>query len=507
MKALAYDETNYYHTALDFYKRALEVDPNHHLSHVKIGEANSKNFNYKAAIISLEKSIEINPNYMEAHYALGKAQMEEGHLKAALKSCMAAIEIGPASDEVFELMALIKLKQDDLDAALAGFEKALAVNPNRHSAENNKGFAHYLKGDLFASIKSHKQALKINPEESIYHQNLASMLRHGGDIRSALEYFDRALKINPSYIKAHWNQAISYLSIQDFQNGWNKYEWRWAAKQDLVYLETYKKVWNGSRNKRVLVWAEQGVGDEIMFSSIIQEVHFLCAKLIVKIDKRLIPLFSRSFPNDIKFVPRDETVTENEYDCHIPMGSLPLLFRQNAKDFMTASKGWLTADKSKAKNLRRKLLKDGSESIIGISWHSTIPKNSAEAKVVSLSKLANKLNGPKVKLVNLQYGNMNNELLELRKKTDINVTQLHEVDNRDDIDGLASLIMACDRVVSISNSTLHLAGALGKHSDPLLAFSPDWRWGVLSDNSYWYASIRLRRQTKLNDWDTSLEQL
>ena len=274
-----------------------------------------------------------------------------------------------------------------------------------------------------------------------------------------------------------------------------------------VPLESNRPRWTPSDNNRVLLWAEQGIGDEIMFASIIQDLHAACSKLIVKIDKRLIPLFKRSFPDDIDFRPRNEVVSEAEYDAHIPMGSMPKYFRQTADSFKPTSKGWLSACDAKANRLRKTLLSDGSETLIGISWHSTMPRSGAEVKVMTLTQLAKKLHAPKVKLINLQYGDVDSELDCLWKEHGIEVVKVPEIDNKADIDGLASLIMACDKVVSISNVTIHLAGALGKEAQVLLAYLPDWRWGSQPNNSYWYRSVLRYRQTKAGDWDNVLKKL
>ena len=150
--------------------------------------------------------------------------------------------------------------------------------------------------------------------------------------------------------------------------------------------------------------------------------------------------------------------------------------------------------------MRKKLLSEGIETIIGISWHSTKPRNGAQYKLIPLTQLAEKLDKPTIKLVNLQYGEINDELDKLSRETGIKVYQVSEIDNKNDLDGLASLIMACDKVVSISNVTIHLAGALGKEAHVLLAPSSDWRWGKTPDRSYWYDSVHLHRQTTINDW-------
>ena len=153
------------------------------------------------------------------------------------------------------------------------------------------------------------------------------------------------------------------------------------------------------------------------------------------------------------------------------------------------------------------MLFDGLETLIGISWHSTKPRSGAQKKLITLNQLAKKLHKPGIKLVNLQYGDVSGEIGELQKEFGIKVIQIPDIDNKDDIDDLAALIMACDKIVSISNVTAHLAGALGKEAQVLLAFSCDWRWGNVGNSSNWYSSVRLNRQTKLFDWDSVLTKL
>lgn len=506
-KAALYDDMGYHEFAVNCYEKVLKIKPEHALAHYGIGVILKKKANYKEAIKKFKQAITFDPNSADSYYYLSNAQMEEEQLEAAIENCKIALELRPDWAELINLIGTIQLRQGSLDAALANFEQAISIKPNFDIALNNGGIVQTKKGDLQAALESHKQAIKANPESSKNHFNAGAIFRHIGDLESSIESYGEAVKIDPKYYEAHWNQSLAYLHNEDFQNGWAKYEARWQAVSDMRYLTTVKPLWRFDRRQRVLVWAEQGLGDEIMFASSIREAHALCSKLIIKVDERLIPLFKRSFPDDIDFRIKSKHVSENEYDFHLPMGSLPLRFRRNDKDFKSTSQGWLVGCNTRATSLRKKLTRDGSEILIGISWQSTRPREGVEAKVISLAQLAKKLHGPKIKLVNLQYGEVSKELDELRVKTKINVVQLHEIDNKEDIDDLASLILACDRIVSISNLTIHLAGALGKEANVLLPFSSDWRWGKSRNSTLWYDSVRLHRQSNIFNWDTALTQL
>ena len=370
------------------------------------------------------------------------------------------------------------------------------------------GIALSEKGEFDAAISSYKEAIKIKPNYAKAYHNVGSEMKNINDLASAISFFNQAIKIKPDFAEAHENLALVLLRNEEFKLGWLPYEWRWKVKNNnLIYVSASKGIWQGTRGQKVLLWAEQGIGDEIMFASVIPDLYGSCSKLIVKIDKRLIALFRRSFPEDIDFRVHDEAVSETEYDAHIPMGSLPLHFRQTIDSFKPTARGWLTACDVKASRLRRTLLSDGSETLIGISWYSTKPRKGAEKKVMKLAQLAKRLDAPKVKLINLQYGDVNDELDSLQKETGIEVIQVPEINNKTDIDDLAALIMACDKVVSISNVTIHLAGALGKEAEVLLAYSSDWRWGKDPHISNWYDSVQLRRQTEVDNWNSVLKQI
>ena len=432
----------------------------------------------------------------------------KGNIERSLENLESAIKIHPTYDDAYVTLGIVLSKTEKIEKVIDSYIRAIKVNPDNAKAYNNLGTTLKERGEIKTAIKYYQEALKIKPDYALAFSNLGSALQEIGDVDAAIDSYENALKIKPNSVEVHYNQSLAYLYNGDFKLGWAKYEWRWQRdKWSRIHLQSTKPLWNPAEKNRVLLWAEQGIGDEIMFASVISDLYASCSKLIVKIDKRLIPIFRRSFPDDIDFRLRDETVSETEYDAHVPMGSLPLHFRQTSDSFKPSAKGWLSACDTKASRLRKELLSDGSETLIGISWHSSNYRNGAEKKVMDLTQLAKKLHAPKVKLINLQYGEVDKELDSLQKETGIEVVQVPDIDNMDNIDDLAALIMACDKVVSISNVTIHLAGALGKEAHILLASLCDWRWGQSGNSSYWYNSVRLCRQTKVGNWHDALRQL
>ena len=182
------------------------------------------------------------------------------------------------------------------------------------------------------------------------------------------------------------------------------------------------------------------------------------------------------------------------------MQSLGGLIRNDISDFDRTVKGYLKADPQRVESIRNELKLEG-KTAIGISWKSFNSLNPLK-KSVQLKDMERIFSGLDVVLVNLQYGDVEDEIREFKEATGIDVVQCASVDNRDDLDGLAALIEACDLVVSITNVTVHLAGALAKETWVLLPYVPNFWWGSDRPDSIWYPSLTLYRQPTLDDWDS-----
>jgi hypothetical protein len=361
---------------------------------------------------------------------------------------------------------------------------------------------------LGEAIDAFSKAISLKPDFVEAYNNMGNALKDQEKLDEAIEAYNKAISLKPDYAEAYSNIGIATLMKQDFTKGFELYEWLLNTKKFLgTKWNTPKPIWAGQRNKNVFLWAQQGIGDEIMFASLIPELSAVCSRLIIQCDKRLIPLFKRSFCQDIIYLSDRCSVQEADYDFHIPMTSLPRVFRPSLESFNASSKGYLHCLNDKACELRKVILGSDIKKLIGISWASASTLPSAHHRNIKLAQLAKLLDGPDTQLISLQYGDVSEEILQLRSDSGIQVTEVEQVDNRNDIDGLAALIMACDQVVSIDNATVHLAGALGADTKVLLPFNRDWRWGIEQSSSYWYKSLTLYRQDRPNDWDKVFTQI
>ena len=204
------------------------------------------------------------------------------------------------------------------------------------------------------------------------------------------------------------------------------------------------------------------------FFGLVPEVKEMCSSLSVYVDPRLEPLCKRAMP-EINFVRDMEELQNVECDYHLPIQSIGGLIRNDISDFDRTVKGYLKADPERVKAIRDELNLNG-KTVIGISWKSVNALNKAK-KSVQLKDMGQIFSGMDVVLVNLQYGDVEDEIREFTKETGIEIVQCASVDNREDLDGLAALIEVCDLVISTSNVTIQMAGALAKETWVLHSFS------------------------------------
>ena len=494
--------------ALQYYLSALEIDPINHKVLFNMGNSLRDSGRLDAAREYYSKVILISPRFFEAHINLASIFSLQDDLSSAAASYELALKINPQSTECYLSLAGVLVKQGENDRALGLLNQALFLDPLCSEAHFLKALILQKQGDLLNGISAVEKAIEIQPTDAEFIYNKGVLLSELGEVEAAGKSYAMAIEIEPDHSSANFNLALNLLKRLKFKEGFQQYDWRFKQTEvETLYLHTDKPEWRGEKNKTVFVWKEQGIGDEIMFASIIPELHALCSKLIVQCDERLIPLFQRSFPSDIIFQSDGSLVNENLYDFHIPIGSLPRFFRTSSESFSRTSGGYLCHDKKRSNQLRQKLLMGGKKRLIGISWMTTSKTQTSTKRNISLSVLAQALDGTKIQLVCLQYGDVSEEIDVLKTKFGIDIVQVSEINNRHDIDDLASLIMACDEIVSTTNATVHLAGALGADVKVLLPFPSRWIWGRDQSRSYWYSSVITYSQAVSGDWGNVLDFL
>ena len=493
--------------AIRTYKKVLAIKPDYAEAYYNMGTAFKDQRELDGAVKAYKKALAIKPDYLEALNNIGATFKEQGKMDEAIGAFINAVSLDPNNIGAYYNMGICLKSQRKLDKAVEAYIKVVNIKPDHTEAHYNMGVALQEQGRLDTAIEAYTKALAIKPYYAEAYCNMGLALADQGKLEEAIKAYNKSLSIEPNYADAHCNLGYALLAAKNFHQGFKHHEWRWKTKTRVDYfLKSAKPIWDGENNQRVLVWGEQGIGDEIMFSSVILDLYAASLQVLVKCDERLIPLFKRSFPADIAYFSKSKPVPEDKYDFHIPVGSLPLTFRKSQECFRKNASGFLKCDMPKAERIKTLLKHKNGGKIIGISWKTKSVLKNASNRDVKLAELAKALDRSNTQLLCLQYGDVFDEIEAVRRDFGINVTQFGEIDNMSDIDGLASLIMACDQIVSTTNATVHLAGALGAKVTALLPFSPRWIWGT-GYESFWYETVTPLKQKSHHNWDNVLENL
>lgn len=528
--------------AKNSYKNAIKINPNYFQAYNNLGSLFHDNKKFNEAQNNYKKVISLNPNFAEAFNNLGVTLKELGNLDEAEENYKKAISLKTNYFEAYNNLGILLREQKRFKESENNYKKAIEINPNFAEAYSNLGIllreigklqdsklnyikainlksdyaeAHYNLGityreigDLKNAEASYKTALKFNPKSPEIYNNLGVTLRELLKLDESEIAYKKAIELKDDYADAYNNLSFTLLLKNNFKDAFELSEWRWQTDQNIgKKFLTKKPLWNGEVEKSILIWKEQGIGDEIMYSSILPEIKKISKKVIVHCDKRLIPLFKRSFAQDIIYESNKQNIEEDDYDYHIPFGSLSRYFRQNLKSFLNSSKGFLKNEIKNTLSFKEKLKENVDVKLIGISWNTKSNLQMASFRNIDLNYLTSVLNNNKVKFVNLQYGDTSEEIYKLKQETGIQVTEIPDLDIKNEIDKLASLVAACDIIVSIDNFTVHLAGSLGIETKVLLPFNMDSRWGLKGKNSHLYDSVTLYRQNKLGNWVNAIDEL
>jgi len=400
-------------------------------------------------------------------------------------------------------------RQED---ALVSINAAISIAPTMAKLYSNRGNLFKELGHYEQALLEYQTAIELDPQDAIFYVNRGLAYQDLNLIYPAIESQEKAIALNPHLGAAHDSLAKLYLLNGNFQSGWGMYHWRWKGLGLTTQaLKTDKPKWHkGSPDKRVLIWAEQAACEHIHFGSLLLDMQRLVPNLLVQVDSRLMPIFERSMP-EITFYSSTETIDESLYDAQIPLGDLPGIFRNQLDDFLNVKLQYLKPKFEETNRIKGTLAKQG-ELLIGIAWRgegnpSSKENTSSKANNIDLIQLVSALNIPGVKFVNLQQGMSNQELADLESELMVQIYGYDQISDAIDLDGLASLVSACDLVISIDSITAHLAGAMHIPCWVLLPKAPHWRWLSGVTLSPWYPNIRLYRQEHQGVWHEPLAKI
>ena len=291
------------------------------------------------------------------------------------------------------------------------------------------------KGDYQTALETLESITANEETELTINFELGNLHRKIGNYSAAQHYLEKALKIQPENTSIKWNLAYIYLSEGSFKKGWEFYETRWQSKGwSSPYYHTERPLWNGEGNCKLLIWREQGIGDEIMFLSLISRIPKNVFEIIVQCDRRLAGLIERAKIKRVKVLSEDIYGSDIDFDYHIPIGSLPFVLSSKLTLNFTETRPYLMADETLVTKLQSSFNENRNKRI-GLSWKSTKSLFKDE-KNLPLELLLKQLSSKKITPINLQYGNIKKDLQKVDKQFLSNFLVFENIDKFSDLESL-----------------------------------------------------------------------
>jgi tetratricopeptide (TPR) repeat protein len=546
--ALLKTETGAFTEAHFFVTSALAADPALFRGYALLGRIQAETGSPEAALDSYDQALRIAPRDAETHFGRAVVLQRLDRLEDALASYDQSLAVAPDQAEVWcnhgnTLMALrrfedalqsfdrgLKCRADvgmlhynrasALNAlgrgaeALIAYERALALEPNNIDFRNNRGNTRFEAGDFAGAIADFQWIIDHDPDNAQGYNGLGMTLQDQGNMDAAEKLYCQAVERAPDYADVQHNLALVRFYKRNFAGAWPGYEYRCDPtafranlRKKAPSIAAFERLplWRGPAHKvagPVGIWYEQGIGDQVLFSTMIPELLETGQPFIYEVDPRLLPAYQRSFPA-VKFVgAADEppAVELTNAGAALFCGSLPGLFRPSVESFTRQPRRVLQAAPERVAHYRSHF---GDGFKLALSWRSARVGRLGASKSASLTDFAPLLAVPGVRGIDVQYGDTVEERKTLHESHGVQIAHAEGVDFYQDLDEVLAILESCDLLITTSNANAHFAAALGK---PVWLLYPEERapfhyWAHGGDHRcLWYPSVEIISAPDLKDW-------
>ena len=390
-----------------------------------------------------------------------------------------------------DIAAAEELKAKAVEAEEA-YNKALAIKPDYAEAYCNRAVALQRLGQFTEAKECCDKAIQLKPDYADAYYNRGVVFESLGQLAEALENYALAIQFKPDYIMARWNLSLLQLNNGYLSEGFKNYEARWSLDE---YFSRRPKFsiprWTGETltGKSILIWAEQGIGDEIQFATLIPEFENLECRVGIECAPKLVAILQWSFPwaevREAGGINCEGSEAYSQFDYQIPMGSLAPQFRKTLNDFRNFQKPFIPRLKEGEIKVRNKLNLQEGQLLIGLCWRSSKQGEDKlglrhDLRVEDLAPL--KIIKGAVFLA-VQYDDCLPELEQVRS-LGLPIRYYTNIDQKDDISSTCALLGACDFIISATTAVFQLAGSLGV---PTLKFDA---FPCYFDKIPWHPSVR-----------------
>ena len=508
--------------ALTLAQRLISLAPNNSLYYKLYAECLQRLGRYQEAIDTYKDYEKIAKHVPE------EIILNQGLLLTDIKKYIEAeskfkniLKINPDSIDAVLGIAKINLLKKKYTRAVELLNKLSNKHKDNKKIEIMRANAYLQSGDLNNALSIITEILKKNKNDLAILNNIGYILREMENYSEAKEYFKKIIKLDPKHINANVNLGLILLSEKSYKEGWKHYQFR--NSQESVKNNTPKtnsQKWNNKtlHNKKVLVWTEQGLGDEILQASLVNDLRDFVDELTVLCSERLLTVFERSFPNVNIFSKNNPAISSMNFQDHLscPLLDTAIFLRSHESKFSNLN-NYLLPDKNKKEILRNRYLnlipnQPNKPIVIGISWRSENEKYGIQntIKLENWHPFFNVIKNMKrnIVLLSTQYKCCEEELEYVYKHFGIEIYLDKEIEYSNDLDSPISQIASCDYIISTSTTTAQIAGALGKKiwHLPSNGISCGWYWLHKGDKTPWYPQMTHIRR-KGNNISAQLKKL
>ena len=453
--------------------------------------------NFSNAKKQIDKILKLKEDDFFAYNIKGLIYLKNSILHKAKYYFEKAININNKYIDSYNNLGVCLLELEKLNEAHKIFQDAYLIDSNNTKTLINLGNVLSLQDNILEAIKIYNKALDLSPNNQEILTNIVICYCRENKEKEAKIYYDKAIKINPHDYKLKYAYCTLQLKLNNFRSSWDLFDSRLLIEKNKVKLNNFNLVKNNlfeklkvNPNDKLLILREQGIGEEVLFSSIYQDIINNFKNIKIEADKRLVSVFSRSFQNDV-FVEDgyySNNLKVSEFDNVIYAGSMIKFFRKRKSDF--TNNNYLLARNDIVDKYREKLANYRQKIKVGVSWKSAINIYGG-LKSLSIKDFEPLFTSDRL-IVNLQYGSIENDKKYLSSQNKY-LKIFNELDLFNDIEACMGLLKNLDLFITVSNSTAHFAGALGI---PTILICPKksstyYYWNTNSESSIWYKNIKV----------------
>jgi tetratricopeptide (TPR) repeat protein len=497
--ARLYEDTAQPMKAIECYEKILLLDSNNIQALLRSGNLLQRLQQERVAIKAYKKILVLQPNNVAALLALAIClqSMELHH--EAIGYYQKILALQPDNAQAYVNLGVAYKKIEAYDEAIECYHKALKLSPNIDYIYTNLANALSSANRREEALDYYNKALSLNSNSAEAYNGLGYAQHCLADYHDADINFNKALALNAQHVDAHFNKALNYLIQGNLQAGWEEYEWRMRKPEMAPMINKIPyPLWDGSPldGRTLIVFAEQGFGDNIQFIRYLPLIEKHGGKVIFSTRPELYRLFEQ-IPGIDTLTNRGELVAD--VDCYLPLLSMPRLFNTtletipNDVPYLHAYENDIASFKNIFKSKKAKIN-------VGMCWTGSPTHKNTQNRSCQVTDFL-----PLLELNDFRFYSLQKTLDAAALPSDLPLIDLSS--QLTDFAMTAAAIANLDLVITVDTSVAHLAGAMGKPVWNLLSFSNDWRWMRDRSDSPWYPTMRLYRQPTLNDWDSIFTQV